>query len=384
MNELDALETLYPAPPPLSEADRAAMRSELFGTPLAAREPETARRWMAVAASAIVLAGTVGIWAVSANRAAEPSPSPADQPATEPPIESTLPTGAQGEAVPAPDGALILDQLPASLAGAEGRTYVGTAEASGPPFPANTWVQRWYTTTMERPELEPHLKLASTSATQDPDEIPPSGVDATPVTVRNVTGWLYDDQAGDGRVVAFIDDDTVFVLTGYRLDDDELLRAADHTILADAGDLGAVIVPGGLPAGLVERAVGILSERGFTPLTTLPHPQDSIRWFIPRADGGPPSDGSPMLWLGWEIEDPALVPLHRLGYDTVTDATVRGLPAFVATTDGSDAVVIVWSENGSTYFLGAWGLDPDTALETANQLRPATDAEWNALATEPG
>lgn len=286
---------------------------------------------------------------------------------------------------PAPDGASILDQLPRELADAEGYAYVGTAEGSGPPLPATTWVQRWYTSTMDRPELEPRLKLATVSATPESvGEIPPGGVDATRVTVHSGTGWLYDDPASDGRVVAFIDGGTVFVLTGYQLDDDQLLRAADSTILADDGDLGAVIEPGGLPAALVERAAGILSEQGFTPFETLQHRHASVRWFNPPVGGGPPSDGSPMLWLAWGIENPALLPIHRLNYVTVTDTTVHGVPAFITTDDSSDHLSVVWSENGYTYTLGAWGLDPDTLLEAANQLRPATEEEWYALETEPG
>jgi len=285
----------------------------------------------------------------------------------------------------APAGALILDQLPAGLADAKGYTYVGTAVGSGPPFQATTWVQRWYTTTMDRPEVEPHLKLATAPAIPELTvEIPPSGVDATQVAVSGGNGWLYDDPASDGRVVAFTRDNTMFVLTGYQLNDVQLLSAADHAVLTDDGNLGAVIEPGGLPAGLVERAAGILSEGGFTPFETLQHPNASVRWFHPRADGGPPSDRGPMLWLEWEREDPTLLPIHRLEYASVTDTTVHDVPAFVVTNDVPDYYLgVVWSENGFTYTLGTWGLDPEAVVAAANQLRPATDAEWNALETEP-
>lgn len=388
MNELDALEALFPAPPPMTEADRAAMRSDLFGTPspmVRRREPDPGRRWMAVAASVIVLAGTVGIWAVSQNRTTQQSPPAVDRPAADSSIEPTPPSEPSTDAEPAPDGALILDQFPDALASATGYTYVAAPEVVGPQLPDGTWVQRWYTATMVHPEIEPRIKLATTSTTrQFPDEIPPNDVAATRTSVRGGAGWLYDDPVSDGRVVAFIDGETAFVLTGYQLSDDELLRAAAHSVLADDSAVGAVIQPDGLPDGLFERAVGLVSEAGFRSFDTLQHPHASVRWYIPRADGGPPSDGAAMLWLGWEIEDPSLVPLHRLDYATVTDTTVRGVPAFLAANDDSGPLVIVWSENGYTYALGAWGLEGDTLIEAVDQLRPATDAEWNALESEPG
>ncbi len=69
---------------------------------------------------------------------------------------------------------------------------------------------------------------------------------------------------------------------------------------------------------------------------------------------------------------------------TSIGTTVRGVLAFVATNYDPDHFGIVWSENGYTYTLGGWGIDPDTILDAVDQLRPATDAEWHALAAEPG
>ena len=334
------------------------------------------RPLVAVAAGVLTIAGIVGVWA-GTNRPDEQPPPTAQQPNTEPSSESTLP--AEG-AVSVPGGAMILDQFPAVLADATGYSYVGTAEAPDGLVPENVGIQRWYTATMDQPELHPRLKLASTPATQP---FPPKDqpVDADQVTVRGATGWLYDDPTDSGRTVAFQADETLFVLTGYQLSDDELLTAADSTTLAGSS-VGAVIEPGALPAGLVERAVGTTSEDPFAPLETLQHPPASVRWYNPRPDGLQ-FDGDPMLWLGWRVENPEVIALERLDYDNITDTTVHGLPAFIATNDEPAYLGVVWSQDGYTYTLRGDGLDQDTVLEAANQLRPATDADWLALEPEP-
>lgn len=402
MNDvLDIVRAQRPDRPSLDAATRSRLRARVTGEldPDAAVGPELVltrdgdrcaahdpnpRRFMAVAAGVLMLAGIIGVRAI-ANRPGEQSPPPAQQPTTEPPSEPTLQAERTGSADPAPSGAMILEQFPAALANATGHSYVGTAAASEPPFPAGTWIQRWYTTTMDQPELHPRLKLASTSSTrQIPPEIPPAGVEATQVIVRGAAAWLYDDPAGSGRTVAFQDDETVFVLTGYQLSDDELLTAADHTTLADSSSVGAVIDSGALRADLVERAAGTTSEDPFVPLESLQHPPASVRWYNAQPNGALPSDGEPMLWLGWRVEDPDLLPLHRLDYDTVTNATVHGIPAFIATNDTPPYFGVFWSDGGYTYTLGGFGLDPDTVLEAANQLRPATDSDWTAFEAEPG
>ena len=340
------------------------------------------RRLIAAAAIALMLAGIIGVWA-GANRPGAQSPPPAQQPTSEPPSEPTLPADRAGGADPAPSGAMVLDQFPAALANATGFAYLGTVAGSQPVLTSSTWIQRWYTATMDRPELQPRLKLASTSmAQQYPPQVPPVGVEAERVTAQGAPAWLYDGPADNGRTIAFRDDQTIFVLTGYQLGDDELIRAADHTMLADGG-VGAVIESGGLPAGLVERAVGTTSEEPFVPLDSLQYPTPSVRWYNVRPDGALPRDDEPMLWLGWRIEDPDLFPLHRLDYDKVSDTTVHGNQAFVATNEDPEYLGVVWSESGYTYTLGGWGLAPDTVIDAANQLRPATVAEWAELEAEP-
>jgi hypothetical protein len=66
-----------------------------------------------------------------------------------------------------------------------------------------------------------------------------------------------------------------------------------------------------------------------------------------------------MLWLGWRVDNPDLFPLHRLDYDTVPDATVHGVPAFIAINDAPAYLAVFWSDGGYTYTLGGFGLDPE-------------------------
>jgi hypothetical protein len=110
----------------------------------------------------------------------------------------------------------------------------------------------------------------------------------------------------------------------------------------------------------------------------------SVRWFNARPDGLPPQDGEPMLWLDWSVADPEQFSQHRLDYTTVIDTTVRDAPAFIATNDPTEHFAVWWSEGGYTYTLGGFGLDQDTVVEAAEQLRPATDADWAELVVEPG
>jgi hypothetical protein len=202
------------------------------------------------------------------------------------------------------------------------------------------------------------------------------------VTVRSASGWLYDEPDG-GRTIAFVDDETAFLLTGYQLDDDDLLTAAENTSLVSDG-VGAIVEVEGVPAGLVERAVGTASEAGFLPLDSSRGFHASIRWYNPQPDGAPPDEDEPMLWLGWKAEDPELFPLNRLNYDTITNTTVDGMPAFIATNDALAYHGVNWSENGYAYTLGGFRLDQSSVLEAGNKLRPANAADWAALEPEPG
>ena len=322
------------------------------------------RRWVAVAAAAVVVVGVGALVAVERSQPDAPVTGPV---ATQPPAPGP------GSGVAAPGGMMLFDPVPETLADAAVTATSGPDPVSTPTVPEGELVRRWYTTTMEQPELHPHLEVSSVSTTQQID--PPTGDDATAVTVQGVEGWLYDDPFGRGRSVVFHDGETLFVLTGYGLADDDLLAAAENTGLADVDTtFGAFVDSAALPAGLIERAVGTAFESHFLPLQTQQHATPMIHW----------EAGDISVWLQTIVEDPALVPLHRLGYDTVTDTTVHDRPAFVTTIASQPTYAgVTWSENGTTYLLGSNGLEPDTIVQYANRLRPATRTEWDHLLAGP-
>ena len=235
-----------------------------------------------------------------------------------PPTADVPTSGTRADAppVPAPGGMMVLDELPDALAGAEVSGSAGSTPIVDPTSIAGIWVHRWYTATMDRPELEPHLMVASYRADEPLGQLTDGEVHEA--VVQGVPAELYDDPFSGGRAVSFHDGATMFVLTGFHLTDDELLRAAEHTVVA-SGRPGAVVDPAFLPPGLVERASGTQFERHFLPLESLREPSPMIRWDVEDA----------MVWIQTVTEPADLAPLHRLGYGDVTDTTVRGRPAFL-------------------------------------------------------
>ena len=160
MNDLQAFATLCPETRPLTESDRASMRSELFGAAATTiphrinlrhdgpvgntttgsvakldltsggvnvkqHDAGPGHRWMGVAAAATVIAGIAGVWAAGTNRNGGESPAPATQPIASSTAsdETTTPSGLT-DTVPAeqsstassePTSFPVLENLPAGL-----------------------------------------------------------------------------------------------------------------------------------------------------------------------------------------------------------------------------------------------------------------------------
>ncbi|BAN01564.1 hypothetical protein [Ilumatobacter coccineus] len=313
------------------------------------------RRWLAVAAAAIVVVGVGALVAVQ-----RPGPDTPDvAPATQPPA---------AVADLAPGSPLVFDETPAALQNATfsagNRFEPATAGDLAGTTDVPELVRRWYTGDAAQPELSPWIAVDSYPADQMSPDVPP---DAEQITVQGVDGHIYSTPVTTGTSLEFAVDEATYVLTAGHLTDGDLLLAAEHVRLADDG-YGAVIDPAGLADGLTERGAGTMIETFFISRQAFEHPIPQTHW--DTADTN--------VWVSALTEDPALLPLQRLGYATVTDTTVHGQPAYLTSLGDYQPEYrgVTWSENGITYLLGSNGFDDDTIIEYANLLRPATSNEW--------
>ncbi len=319
--------------------------------------PRSSRHWGAVAAATIVIGGVGALFAV--ERAMSGTP------------DRTAATVASRPADPAPRGAVVFDRTPDEFRNAivtAGNRFDGptSSELTGATA-TSVPVRRWYVSNVAQPESEPWIAVNAFPTGRMSPDIPD---DAEAVTVQRVDGYLYDAPAMTARSVAFTLGDTTYVLAGNHITDSDLLLAAEHLRVADDG-YGAVIGPAGLTNGLSESAAGTINEQFFISRSALEHPIPQTHW----------NAGDASLWVVALVEDPAVLPLHRVGYATVTDASVHGQPAYVTTLGDflPEYRGVIWSENGVTYLLGSNSFNDSTLVEYANLLRPATDDEWNDL-----
>lgn len=321
------------------------------------------RRMVPLLAAAAVAAVTVA-GLVMLTPGAE-APAPGAQADESSPTAALPPAEIEQPVDPAPAGALVIDDVSDLLPGASisaGSTESPSVDAASPP----AQVRRWYTATMVRPDLDAAVAVEAFPAAMMAADVP---ANATSVSVQGVDAALYDHPMFPGRTVALTVDATRYVLTGTNLADDDLLLAAEHVGPAADG-YGGVIADAGLTNGLVERAVGTVFETTFLSREALGL-QSAVTYVESEAG---------MLWVRTLQEDAGLLDLHRLGYDTVTDTTVHGQPAFVTTlANQTQYRGVTWHEDGVTYVVGSNDLTTETAVELANRLRPATLDEWNQL-----
>lgn len=316
------------------------------------------RRWLAVAAAAIVVVGVGALVAVQRLDSETPDVAPATQPPA--PVADL-----------APGSPLVFDETPVALQNATfsaGNRFepAASGELTGT-TEVHELVRRWYTSDAAQPELSAWIAVDSFSADQMSPDVPP---EAEQVTVQAVDGHIYSTPVTTGMSLEFAVDGTTYVLTAGHLTDGDLLLAAEHVRLADDG-YGAVIDPAGLVDGLSERGAGTMIETFFISRQALERPIPQTHW--DTADKN--------VWVSALTEDPALLPLQRLGYATVTDTTVHGQPAYLTSIGDYQPEYrgVTWSENGITYLLGSNGFDDDTIIEYANLLRPASSSEWEQL-----
>lgn len=315
------------------------------------------RRWLAVAAVAVIVLGIGALVAIRRPDSATPDVAPATQPPAQ-------------VADVAPGGPLVFDKTPAVLQdaafSASNRFEPAASGGLAGTINATELVRRWYTTDAAQPELGAWIAVDSFRGDLMAPGVP---LEAEQVTVQRVDGHMFDAPVMTGTSVEFTVGDTTYVLTTGHLTDEDLLLAAEHVRPADDG-YGAVIDPAGLVSGLTERAAGTMIESFFISRQALEHPIPQTQWYT--ADQN--------VWVMALTDDPALLPLQRLGYATITDTTVHDHPAMLTTLGDFQPEYrgVTWSENGITYLLGSNGFD-DAIIEYANLLRPATRSEWERL-----
>ncbi len=236
-------------------------------------------------------------------------------------------------------------------------------------------VQRIYATAGPAPETGPALLLTSMPASVGAPGVFGSW-DANPTgrifaDVQGTAGQLTQSDGGGQNVTFGPLNGYNYLLTGYHVSRDELVAAANTVHVSPEGH-GSVIDETALPAGVTERGTGFVSEIWFISTLAATHPIPEAHW----------TDGSGELWYR-SFEDPAMSPLGRFGFDTITDTTVNGQPGYVATVapahQQGTVASVMWSDGTRTFLLASNKIGAAQLQTLAAALRPATDAEWSAM-----
>jgi hypothetical protein len=321
------------------------------------------------AAAAVVVVGVAGI-VVVANRPDTNGAS--DTP--ESPSSSIVPNTASASepsalAEPGPAGSMVLPQTTGmSVSFAEEGSLVGDSS------------MRWYATGQAQPETGRYLRLFSYQ-----NGVPAGESLGCDVAVSVTRGGVpvpsdvdcYEARdASDpfGRVA--LDRSPYSIIIEGNVTDDELLTAALHVVPSVNG-AGFEISEAGLPTGVTRTGTGWnVSDFAATGVDAADDSIIQVNW----AD----VTGRSIFYVA-TTDDAAFTSNLRLGFESVTDITVRGVPAFIRTLDDQpDYRGVVWHENGITFQVGSQRLSESELLNLVEQLRPATQSEWVAsLAATP-
>jgi hypothetical protein len=294
------------------------------------------RRWRAAVALATAAALVGALWVATSRPGADPQ------------------VGGPGGSSPevSGNGHMTLDALPAGW-------FFGGADIY--PTGAREEVERIYATDSAVPETLPAFTLLSIAA--DAGE-PVMDQPSESVTVQGAPGRVYAT-VGDGQRLAFGPvGGYKYLLVGYHVSRDQLLAAANTAHQSPDG-YGAVLDGTALPQGVSERGAGIVSELWFISRQAATQPIPEAHW----------TDGNGSLWYR-SFDDPAMPPLGRFGFESVTDTTVNGHPAYAATGENGVPVSVMWSDGVRTFLLASNGLTASQLQSLAATLRPATDDEW--------
>lgn len=284
---------------------------------------------------------------------------------TEPaPTQSTPPPLAE----PGPPGALVLpDGLGMSVTTvtfAEDGSLVGDVPI------------RWYATSQPRSETGPYLRVLSIE--QEVSDGPRFDCEGFGRATReqllddDTTACLElrDDSDPLGRI--FVARTPTLVVIEGQVTDDELVTAANKVAPASYGP-GFEVVDAGLPDDVSLTGIGWnVSDFAASSLDDAYGPMINARWTD--------DDERSMFYLATRG---SIMSNLRLGYQTITDITVRGEPGFVRTlANDPNFVGVVWRENDMTYQVGSQRLGEDRLLDLIEQLHLATHDDWEAATSE--
>ena len=322
--------------------------------------PASSRRRVTVAAALVVL-GVAGLMVV-VNRPGTNGTSDAPTPPASSSVSNT--TGMSdpsGGGEPGPPGSMVLpDSTGMSVVLAQQGLLAGDSSV------------RWYATGGAQPETETYLRLFSLRKPVPSGDRPgcllaasatrsTSLDDGTPVCLE-----VRDASRQFGRIA--LERTAYSVVIEGNASDDELLAAASHVVPSTTDD-GFEITAAGLPQGVAETGRGwTVSDFAATSVDAATRSMIRINW----ADA---SDRS-IFYVATADEETFMSNL-RLGYQSVTDATVRGVPAFIQTLERQPTYLgVVWHENGTTFQVGGQRLSEPELLHLVEQMRPATQSEW--------
>ncbi len=309
-------------------------------------------------AAAIGALGVAGL--VMAAGRETPAPVSESVPDPTPPTVTLPPVPA---AEPGPDGALLLpDATGMNLAYIEEGALAGDSPIL------------WYATPTARPEARPYLRVVAYDSL--PDGGPVDGCVMDGATVSSVLAdgtltCLKDRDPSDPTGAIQVDVDQFTVIIDGTATNDQLLTAAQN-LTPGALSNSFEIDTAGLPPG-VELIGTALFVSDFA--TTEVSKADAVDLIQANFVDG---ESRTIVYVAAPNSPPSL-DTYRLGFESVTDVSVRGGPGFIRTlADQPNYLGLVWHENGITYQVASQGLTQNQLLANAEQLQPASQPAWEA------
>jgi hypothetical protein len=263
-----------------------------------------------------------------------------------------------------PVGAMVLPE-------ATGMTVEYVQEGS---FAGDSHI-RSYTTGRALPETGPYLRIFSYQHDVPADQsigCVLAADETRDVVLGDGTSVCLEVRGGSdpsGRIA--LDRSPYSVIIEGNASDDELLTAAEHLVVSDDGtsfEISAAGLPSGVALTGTSRGV---SDFATTGVAKANDSMVQVNWID--------AAGHSIFYVA-TTDDAAFTPSLRLGFESVIDTTVRGVPAFIRTLEAQPSYLgVVWRENDVTYQVGSQHLTESQLLDLVEQMRSATNSEWATI-----